>query len=159
MRLAKRVSRFSLLITTPEGYGSDAALSDLIHGLEQIPTHLQTSITFDQGSEWAQWPTLEATYDLKAWFCDPRSPWQRGRVENLNRQWGWWLPRGTDLASVEQTPVGEVAALINNLHRRSFDYESSATIYSAPIASSNWQILPQVGPPIPSAVPPATPED
>ena len=51
MCLAKRVSRFSLLITTPEGYGSDAALSDLIHGLEQIPTHLQTSITFDQGSE------------------------------------------------------------------------------------------------------------
>ncbi len=121
MCMTKRVSRFSLLITTPEGYGSEAALSDLIHGLEQIPTHLQTSITFDQGSEWAQWPTLEATYDLEAWFCDPRSPWQRGRVENLNRQWCWWFPRGTDLASVEQTQVDEVAALINNLHRRSFD--------------------------------------
>ena len=131
MCLTERVSRFSLLITMPEGYGSHAALAGLVHGLEQVPAHLRLSITFDQGSEWAQWPSLEATYDLKAWFCDPHSPWQRGQVENLNRQWRWWFPRGTDLASIDQVHADEVAALINGQRRRSFDYESPAAIYAA----------------------------
>ena len=131
MCLTERMSRFSLLITMPEGYGSQAALAGLVHGLEQIPAHLRKSITFDQGSEWAQWPTLEASYDLKAWFCDPHSPWQRGQVENLNRQWRWWFPRGTDLASIDQAHADEVAALINGQRRRSFGYESPAAIYAA----------------------------
>jgi IS30 family transposase len=52
-------------------------------------------------------------------------------VENLNRQWRWWFPRGTDLASLDQAHVDEVAALINGQRRRSFDYESPATIYAA----------------------------
>jgi transposase, IS30 family len=138
MCLTERMSRFSLLITMPEGYGSHAALAGLVHGLEQVPAHLRQSITFDQGSEWAQWPTLEATYDLKAWFCDPHSPWQRGQVENLNRQWRWWFPRGTDLARLDQAYADEVAALINGQRRRSFGYESPAAIYAALTVSNHW---------------------
>jgi IS30 family transposase len=98
----ERVNGYSLLITMPEGYGSHAALAGLGHGLEQVPAHLRYSITFDQGPEWAQWPMLEATYDLQASFCDPHSPCQRGQVKNLSSDWHWWFPRGTELASLEQ---------------------------------------------------------
>ncbi len=131
MCLTERVSRYSMLITMPNGYAAIDALAGLVEGLEQIPAHLRQSITFDQGSEWAQWPALVDTYALAAWFCDPHSPWQRGQVENLNRQWRWWFPRGTDLAGIDPAHADHVAAIINGQRRRSLDYQSPATLYAA----------------------------
>ena len=131
LHMTERVTKFSLLITMPDGYDSHAALAGLVDGLERVPAHLRKSITFDQGSEWAQWPTLEDTYDLKAWFCDPHSPWQRGQVESINRQWRWWFPRGTDLSGIEPEHADEVASIINNQRRRSLNYKSPAELYDA----------------------------
>ena len=131
LHMTERVTKFSLLITMPDGYDSHAALAGLVDGLERVPAHLRKSITFDQGSEWAQWPTLEDTYDLKTWFCDPHSPWQRGQVENQNRQWRWWFPRGTELANIDPEHADYVASIINNQRRRSLDYKSPAELYDA----------------------------
>ena len=129
--LTERVSRYSLLITMPNGYAAADAFAGLVEGLEKIPAHLRRSITFDQGSEWAQWPALVAGYGLDAWFCEPHSPWQRGQVENINRQWRWWFPRGSDLASIEPAKANAAAAIINGQRRRSLDYQSPATLYAA----------------------------
>lgn len=53
MSLTERETRFTILITMPDGYDANAALAGLVVGLEQIPPHLRGSLTFDQGSEWA----------------------------------------------------------------------------------------------------------
>ena len=79
LHLCEKVSRYSILITMPEGYGSAAALAGLVGALKQVPPHLRQTLTFDQGTEWAQWPTLKATYDLRIWFCESHSTWQRGQ--------------------------------------------------------------------------------
>jgi IS30 family transposase len=129
--LTERVTRYSLGITMPEGYAREAMLAGLACGLEKIPAHLLRSITFDQGSEWACWPTIAATYGIEVWFCDPHSPWQRGQVENLNRQWRWWFPRGVDLGTVEQAEADHAASVINGQRRRSLGYESPAALYAA----------------------------
>lgn len=131
MCLTERVSRYSLLITMPNGYAAADALGGLVEGLEQIPDHLRRSITFDQGSEWAQWPALVDGYGIDAWFCDPHSPWQRGQVENLNRQWRWWFPRGIELAGITPTQADDAAAIINGQRRRSLGYQSPAALYAA----------------------------
>lgn len=131
MCLTERVSRYSLLITMPNGYAAADALAGLVEGLEQIPDHLRRSITFDQGSEWAHWRALVDGYGLDAWFCDPHSPWQRGQVENINRQWRWWFPRGSDLASIDPAEANATAAIINGQRRRSLGYQSPATLYAA----------------------------
>ncbi len=131
MCLTERITRYSLLITMPNGYAAADALGGLVAGLEQIPAHLRRSITFDQGSEWAHWPALVEAYGLDAWFCDPHSPWQRGQVENLNRQWRWWFPRGTDLAGIDPVVANAAAAIVNGQRRRSLGYQSPATLYAA----------------------------
>lgn len=92
---------------------------------------MRRSVTFDQGSEWAEWETLAATYGLDVWFCDPHSPWPRGQIENLNRQWRWWFPRGTDLAAISQTHADHAATIINHQRRRSLNYQSPAMLYTA----------------------------
>lgn len=100
-------------------------------------------ITFDQGSEWAQWPALVDGYGLDSWFCDPHSPWQRGQVENLNRQWRSWYPRGTDLAAISPAEADAVAAIIDGQRRRSLNYQSPAalTLGSPCIDHWNWPSL------------------
>ena len=59
---------------------------------------------------------------IDVWFCDPHSPWQRGQIENLNRQ--WWF-RGIDLRLVH------AADIINNQRRRSLNHTSPAELYTA----------------------------
>jgi IS30 family transposase len=129
--LTERVTRFSIPVTMPEGYAGDAMLAGLAEGIDGIPAHLLRSITFDQGSEWGCWETIASTYGIDVWFCDPHSPWQRGQVENLNRQWRFWFPRGTDLSGVEPAYAHHVAAIVNGQRRRSFGYQSPAALYAA----------------------------
>ncbi|MCP3853379.1 MAG: IS30 family transposase, partial [Actinomycetia bacterium] len=128
--LTERVTRYGIGISMPDGYSAVAVLAGLVEACEQIPAHLLKSITFDQGSEWAQWELLCGTYEIDAWFCDPHSPWQRGQIENQNRAWRWWFPRGTDLASVTQTEINQATAIINGQRRRNLDYQSPASLYA-----------------------------
>ena len=76
----------------------------------QVRAHLLGSVTFDQGSEWAEWETLAATFGLDVWFCDPHSPWQRGAIENTNGHVRHWFPRGTELAGLDpaEFPIVDV---------------------------------------------------
>lgn len=129
--LTERVTRFSIPVTMPEGYAGDAMLAGLVEGLEQIPPHLLRSVTFDQGTEWGCWKTIASAYGIDVWFCDPHSPWQRGQVENLNRQWRFWFPRGTDLAGVKPVHAAHVASIVNGQRRRSLNYQSPTALYAA----------------------------
>jgi IS30 family transposase len=129
--LSERVTRFSIPITMPCGYAADAVLAGLVEACEQIPAHLLRSISFDQGSEWAEWETLAESYRLDCWFCEPHSPWQRGQIENLNRQFRWWFPRGTDLGAVAQADADHAAAIINGQRRRGLDNQSPTDLYTA----------------------------
>lgn len=131
LTLTERVTRYAMAITMPEGYDAPATLAGLIEGLERIPAGLLKSVTFDQGSEWAEWETLAATYDIDVWFCDPHSPWQRGQIENQNRAWRWWFPRGTRLDNLDQAHVDHAASIINGQRRRNLDYQRPADLYAA----------------------------
>ncbi len=128
---AERVTRYTFAITMPEGYDADATLAGLSVGLDRIPTGMLRSVTFDQGSEWAEWETVKATWGIDVWFCDPHSPWQRGQIENQNRAWRWWFPRGTRLDNLDQTHVDNVAAIINGQRRRNLTYHSPTELYHA----------------------------
>jgi len=106
--LTERVSRYAIGVTMPDGYAAADALAGLVEACEQIPTDLLKSITFDQGSEWARWQTLTATYQIDIWF-----------------------PRGTNLATHTPEKVNAVAALINNQRRRNLSYQIPANLYAA----------------------------
>ena len=72
--LTERLTRYGIPIAMPDGYNADAGLAGLIKGLDRIPAHLRRSLTFDCGSEWANWRRLTDDYSINAWFCDPHSP-------------------------------------------------------------------------------------
>ncbi len=129
--LSERVSRFSIPVTMPLGYAAVDVLAGLVEACDKIPAHLLKSISFDQGSEWAEWETLAATYGIDCWFCEPHSPWQRGQIENLNRQFRFWFPRGADLGQVTQADADHAANMVNGQRRRGLDNHSPADLYAA----------------------------
>lgn len=129
--LSERVTRFSIPVTMPNGYAAIDVLAGLAQACKQIPTHLLKSFTFDQGSEWAHWKTLADTYRISCWFCEPRSPWQRGQIENLNRQFRFWFPRGTDLGIVTPAAADHTANIINQQRRRGLNNQSPTNLYHA----------------------------
>jgi len=75
------------------------------------------------------------TYQQKCWQRAPvrlhHAPWQRGQIENLNRQWRWWFPRGMDLGSVTEADVIHAASIINGQRRRSLNHQSPAALYAS----------------------------
>ena len=87
------------------------------------------SITFDNGSEFARHQNLSQTLDMKTWFCDPHSPWQRGSIENANGVLRRDLPRKTDLADYSQQDIHDIVWAINTTPRKCLGFLTPAEAF------------------------------
>jgi transposase, IS30 family len=88
--LVERVSRFAIFLRNNDRQ-SRPVMDGLIHALQALPHLARRSITFDRGTEFTDWPYLQASIGTQTWFCDPQSPWQKGTVENTNGRARKWL--------------------------------------------------------------------
>ena len=116
--LVERSSRFTMLLHLPPieghnsprvkagppitGAGAGAVRNAIADTIGTLPEQLRRSLTWDQGIEMAQHVQLRLDTGLQIYFCDPRSPWQRGTNENTNGLLRQYFPRGTDLAVVPE---------------------------------------------------------
>ena len=82
------------------------------------------SITFDNGSEFAEFRQLEQNIQVPVYFAEPHKPWQRGTNENTNGLIRFFFPKGFDFTKITQEDVDEVVELINNRPRKCLDWLS-----------------------------------
>ncbi|GAA4228846.1 IS30 family transposase [Sagittula marina] len=80
------------------GWTSEQIACQLVYD-GPLPQPARKSITFDRGFEVRAWRRLKSGIGAEAWFCDPKAPWQKGSVENLNKRARPYLPRDTQLAA------------------------------------------------------------
>jgi IS30 family transposase len=73
--------------------------------------------------------------DVEIYFCDPQSPWQRGSNESTNRLLRQYLPRGTDLTVHSQAKLSAIARQLNELSRKTLQYQSPAEKFAQCVAS------------------------
>ena len=106
--LVERHSRYVMLVKV-KNKDTEGVVSALIKQAGKLPREMYKSLTWDRGKELADHRRFTMATDIKVYFCDPSSPWQRGSNENTNRLLRQYLPRGTDLALHSQTKLNAIA--------------------------------------------------
>lgn len=124
--LVERTTRFTILLHLPDGHDSAAVAEAMIREMGKLPEHLRRSITWDRGVELAKYADIQTALDLKLYFCDPHSPWQRGSNENTNRLLRHWFEKGSDLSIHTAEDLERVAAKLNARPRPTLDLDTPA---------------------------------
>ncbi len=123
--LHERTSRLTALVKTRtrKAKPTAAALDSL---LAPVPDSLKQSLTFDNGTEFAEHHRLS----LPTFFCEPHAPWQKGGVENAIGRIRRHLPRRTDLSAVTHSQITAVATTYNHTPRQCLDFRTPAEVFS-----------------------------
>ena len=107
--LVERSTRYLMLLHLPDGHGAEAVQEQMITAISQMPVELRKTLTWDQGSEMARHEQITMATNMAIYFCDPRSPWQRGSNENTNGLLRQYFPKGTDLSAHSTADLQTVA--------------------------------------------------
>jgi len=140
--LVERTTRFTLLLYLPPmpehgqkrakngpalaGHGAEAVREAITEAITTLPEQLRRSLTWDQDAEMAQHAQLRIDTGLQVFFCDPRSPWQRGTNENTNGLLRQYFPKGTDLSRHRPRDIAAVAATLNSRPRKALGWRTPA---------------------------------
>ena len=90
--LVERHSRYVMLAKVPNKK-TETVVNALIEQAHQLPTQLYKSLTWDRGLEMADHKRFTLATNIAVYFCDPRSPWQRGSNENTNGLLRYYFPK------------------------------------------------------------------
>lgn len=141
--LVERTTRFTMLLHLPPmaghvrgaavkhgpalaGRGAKAVRDAIAKKIQTLPIHLRKSLTWDQGAELAQHAQLRIDTGLEVYFCDPRSPWQRGTNENTNGLLRQYFPKGTDIGRYSERELDAVAVTLNSRPRKTLGWRTPA---------------------------------
>jgi IS30 family transposase len=122
--LVERKSRFVMLIALPDGHRADLVADTLATKIGTLPEQLRRSLTWDQGKEMADHARFSIDAGVTVYFCDPRSPWQRGTNENTNGLLRQYFPKRSDLKAHTQADLDQVAAELNDRPRQTLGWLS-----------------------------------
>jgi IS30 family transposase len=131
--LVERQSRYVLLVK-PRGRETEQVVDALIGGVKRLPAHLWRSLTWDRGLEMADHARFTVATDVQVFFCDPRSPWQRGSNENTNGLLRQYFPKGMDLTHVTQRQLDAVAHKLNTRPRETLGWQTPAEVLATTVA-------------------------
>jgi IS30 family transposase len=123
--LVERHSRFTMLIKVKDK-DAETVVKALANQMNKLPAKLRRSLTWDRGSEMAQHQAFSVATDIKVYFCDPRSPWQRGSNENTNGLLRQYFPKGRNLSYYSQASLDKVARELNARPRKTLGFNTPA---------------------------------
>jgi len=134
--LVERHSRFVMLVKVPSK-DTATVVAALSQHVRQLPVTLRRSLTWDRGLEMAQHKSFTIATDVKVYFCDPQSPWQRGSNENTNGLLRQYFPKRTDLSVYSQSELDEVALRLNQRPRKTLGFETPESRLQASVAMTH----------------------
>jgi IS30 family transposase len=133
--LVERHSRFVMLVKV-DGKDTETVVEALAREVQSLPAQLRASLTWDRGMELAAHKDFTLATDVAVYFCDPRSPWQRGSNENTNGLLRQYFPKKTDLSVYSQEELDVVAARLNTRPRKTLGFKTPATTLAAAVAAT-----------------------
>ena len=125
------------MLAKVNGKDTETVINALTRQAHKLPMELYRSLTWDRGKEMADHRRFTMATDIKVYFCDPQSPWQRGSNENTNGLLRQYFPKGTDLSRHSQAKLNAVARQLNERPRKILYYETPAEQFYACVASTS----------------------
>jgi len=123
------------MLAKVSGRDTETVINALIRQAHKLPGELYKSLTWDRGSEMADHKRFTLATDIKVYFCDPQSPWQRGSNENTNGLLRQYFPKGTDVSVHSQAKLNAVARQLNERPRKTLGFQTPAECFNACVAS------------------------
>jgi IS30 family transposase len=120
--LVERSTRYVLLLHLNGDRGAEAVAEAMRNAIMTLPEELRRSVTWDQGREMARHVEFTIATGIPIYFCDPRSPWQRGSNENTNGLLRQYMPKGTDLTKHSVEDLMRIQRSLNGRPRKTLDY-------------------------------------
>jgi IS30 family transposase len=133
--LVERSTRLVMLVKIDQK-DSPSVAAALAKKIGRLPAELKRSLTWDRGTEMAAHKQFTIASDVKVYFCDPRSPWQRGSNENTNGLLRQYFPKGDDLSVHSQAHLNKVAAELNGRPRETLGWQNPAEAFNSLVAST-----------------------
>ena len=120
--LVERQTRYVMLLAVGRDKTSSHVCSLIAKKIKALPKHLAVSLTWDRGKEMAGHLQFSVATGVEVYFCDPRSPWQRGSNENTNGLLRQYFSKGSDLAVHSQRHLDNVAHMLNDRPRQTLGW-------------------------------------
>ncbi len=127
-------TRYVMLFSLPRGHTGELVRVALAKKIRALPTELRRTLTWDQGHEMAQHARFTVDTGVQVYFCDPKSPWQRGTNENTNRLLRQYLPKTMDLSTVTQAELNAIARSLNRRPRQTLEWRSPSEAFNEAVA-------------------------
>jgi transposase, IS30 family len=124
--LVERATRFVLLLHLPDDHTAETVATAMIQTMGELPEHLRRSVTWDRGSEMANWRDIHLQLGTPVYFCNPHSPWQRGTNENTNRLLRFWFEKGSDLSRYTKADLKHIQDTLNRRPRPTLNLDTPA---------------------------------
>jgi IS30 family transposase len=132
--LVERKSRYLMLMKLPHGHGAEAVRTAMTKRISTLPAQLRRSITWDQGKEMAEHVQFTVDTGVQIYFCDPKSPWQRGSNENTNGLLRQYLPKSADLSQATQRELDAIARSLNTRPRQTLGWMTPSRSFAEAVA-------------------------
>jgi IS30 family transposase len=131
--LVERQTRYVMLVKL-DGKDSQTVVNALIKNARKLPQELYKSLTWDRGTEMHAHKQFTMATDIQVYFCDPKSPWQRGSNENTNGLLRQYLPKGMDISGFSQLQLNAIARQLNERPRKTLGFHTPAEMFSECVA-------------------------
>ena len=132
--LVERHSRYVMLLKLPNGHSAPAVRKAMTKRIRTLPAQLRRSVTWDQGKEMAEHVQFTIDTGMQVYFCDPKSPWQRGSNENTNGLLRQYLPKSSDLSQCTQRELDAIARSLNTRPRQTLGWMTPSKAFANAVA-------------------------
>ncbi|MCD4704823.1 IS30 family transposase [bacterium] len=97
---------------------------------KDIPRKKKHTITYDNGSTFAEYELTERNTGMIIYFANIYSSWERGTNENFNGLLRQFFPKKSSFVNIVQEDIDKVIRLINNRPRKRLNYKTPIEVFN-----------------------------